>query len=324
MGLLVNGKWVDRWYETKASKGEFIRKDAQFRNWVTADGSPGPTGEGGFKAEAGRYHLYVSLACPWAHRTIILRQLKGLEDLIGLSVVHPDMLENGWEYKDFPGAIADTVNGFKFHHQLYTASDPNYSGRVTVPVLWDKKTARIVNNESSEIIRMFNSAFDALTGNRDDYYPAALRGEIDEINELVYINVNNGVYRAGFATTQEAYERAFDALFESLDGLDRRLEERRYLVGDQITEADWRLFTTLIRFDAVYHGHFKTNLRRLEDYPNLSEYLRELYQIPGVSETVSFVHIKRHYYVSQTTINPTQIVPKGPEIDYARAHRRNI
>lgn len=322
MGLLVNGKWVDQWYETKASKGEFIRQDAQFRNWVTADGSPGPTGDAGFEAEAGRYHLYVSLACLWAHRTIIFRKLKGLEDLIGLSVVHPDMLENGWEYKDFPGAISDPVNGFEFHHQLYTASDPDYSGRVTVPVLWDRKTARIVNNESSEIIRMFNSAFDELSGNRDDYYPAALRGEIDEINDMVYKNVNNGVYRAGFATTQEAYERAFDALFETLDELDRRLDERRYLVGDQITEADWRLFTTLIRFDAVYHGHFKTNLSRIEDYPNLSQYLRELYQVPGVSETVNFDHIKRHYYVSQTTINPTQVVPKGPAVDFARAHRR--
>lgn len=324
MGLLVNGKWVDQWYDTKASKGAFVRQDAQFRNWVTADGSAGPTGEGGFKAEAGRYHLYVSLACPWAHRTIIFRKLKGLEDLIGLSVVHPDMLENGWEYKDFHGAISDTVNGFKFHHQLYTASDPNYSGRVTVPVLWDKTTSRIVNNESSEIIRIFNSAFNELSGNRDDYYPAALRGEIDEINELVYENVNNGVYLAGFATTQEAYERAFDALFETLDQLDQRLESRRYLAGEQITEADWRLFTTLIRFDSVYHGHFKTNLRRIEDYPNLSEYVRELYHVPGVSETVNFDHIKRHYYVSQTTINPTQVVPKGPEIDFARAHCRNF
>ncbi len=323
MGLLVKGKWHDTWYDTEASKGEFIREDAQFRNWITPDGSPGPTGEGGFKAEAGRYHLYVSLACPWAHRTIIFRKLKGLEDLIGLSVVHPDMLENGWEYQDFPGTIADTVNGFRFHHQLYSANDPNYSGRVTVPVLWDKKTARIVNNESSEIIRMFNSAFKDLTGNRDDYYPGALRDEIDKINDSVYKNVNNGVYRAGFATTQEAYESAFDTLFETLGELDDRLGKQRYLAGEQMTEADWRLFTTLIRFDAVYHGHFKTNLKRIEDYPNLSEYVRELYQVPGVSETVNFDHIKRHYYVSQTTINPTQVVPKGPVIYYARAHRRS-
>ena len=323
MGLLVKGKWHDTWYDTKTVKGEFIREDAQFRNWITPDSSPGPTGEGGFKAEAGRYHLYVSLACPWAHRTIIFRKLKALKDLIGLSVVHPDMLENGWEYQDFPGTIADTVNGFMFHHQLYTAGDPDYSGRVTVPVLWDKKTARIVNNESSEIIRMFNSAFNDLTGNRDDYYPGALRDEIDKINDSVYKNVNNGVYRAGFATTQEAYESAFDTLFETLGELDDRLGKQRYLAGEQMTEADWRLFTTLIRFDAVYHGHFKTNLKRIEDYPNLSEYVRELYQVPGISETVNFDHIKRHYYVSQTTINPTQVVPKGPVIDYARAHRRS-
>ena len=322
MGLLIDGKWVDQWYDTKATKGEFVRKDAQFRNWITADGSPGPTVEGGLKAEAVRYHLYVSLACPWAHRTIILRQLKDLESLIGVSIVHPDMLENGWEYKDYPGAIADVVNGSKFHHQLYTICDPDYTGRVTVPVLWDKKTHRIVNNESSEIIRMFNSAFNELTGNQDNYYPEVLRQEIDEINGIIYSNINNGVYRAGFATTQQAYEDAFDALFETLDQLDQRLENQRFLVGDQITEADWRLFTTLIRFDVVYHGHFKTNLRRIEDYPNLSEYLRELYQVPGVSETVNFDHIKRHYYVSQITINPTQVVPKGPAIDFGRAHRR--
>ncbi|MEE8294898.1 MAG: glutathione S-transferase family protein [Sphingomonadales bacterium] len=322
MGLLVKGKWHDKWYDTKASKGEFIREGAQFRNWVTADGSAGPTGKGGFKAEAGRYHLYVSLACPWAHRTIIFRKLKGLEDLIGLSVVHPDMLENGWQYKDYPGAIADSVNGVKYQHQLYTKSDPNYSGRVTVPVLWDKKTAQIVNNESSEIIRIFNSAFNELTGNTLDFYPKTLHEEIDAINEVVYNTINNGVYRAGFATTQEAYENAFDALFENLDALDNRLGKQRYLVGDQITEADWRLFTTLIRFDAVYHGHFKTNLKRIEDYSNISEYLRELYQVPGVSETVNFDHIKRHYYVSQITINPNQVVPKGPNIDFARPHRR--
>ncbi|MCH8347057.1 MAG: glutathione S-transferase family protein [Proteobacteria bacterium] len=324
MGLLVKGKWHDKWYDTKTSKGEFIREDAQFRNWITPDGGPGPSGKGGFKAEAGRYHLYVSLACPWAHRTIIFRKLKGLEDLIGLSVVHPDMLENGWEYKDYSGVIADSVNGVKYHHQLYTKSDPNYSGRVTVPVLWDKKTSRIINNESSEVIRMFNSSFNELTGNKDDYYPGALQDEIDKINDRVYNNINNGVYRAGFATTQEAYESAFDALFEALGKLDDTLGKQRFLVGDTLTEADWRLFTTLIRFDAVYHGHFKTNLKRIEDYPNLSEYLRELYQVPGVRETVNFDHIKRHYYVSQITINPTQVVPKGPGIDYARPHRRGV
>jgi len=322
MGLLIEGTWHDKWYETKSSSGQFIREDAQLRNWITEDGRPGPTGTGGFKAEKDRYHLYVSLACPWAHRTLIFRALKGLEDIIGITVVHPHMLKNGWEFEATPDTTNDVVNGFRYLYQVYTAVDPEYSGRVTVPVLWDKKTKTIVNNESSEIIRMFNSAFDQITGNSLDFYPEELRAEIDAVNERVYANVNNGVYRAGFATTQEAYESACDALFETLDELDARLENQRYLAGEKITEADWRLFTTLIRFDAVYHGHFKVNLKRIEDYPNLSEYMRELYQMPGVSKTVSFDHIKQHYYVSQRTINPTQIVPKGPVLDFDRPHGR--
>ena len=318
MGLLIDGAWHDQWYDTKTTKGAFVRQGARFRNWVTADGAPGSNGEGGFKAEAGRYHLYVSLACPWAHRTLIFRKLKDLEAIVGLTVVHPHMLENGWEIE----AGADPINGARCLHEIYTAAQADYTGRVTVPVMWDKKRRTIVSNESSEIIRMFNSAFDRLTGNELDFYPAALRAEIDEINALVYETVNNGVYRAGFATAQDAYEDAFDALFETLDWLEDRLADRRYLAGERLTEADWRLFTTLIRFDAVYHGHFKTNLRHIEDYPNLSAYLRDLYQVPGVAETVDFHHIKQHYYVSQRTINPTQIVPKGPLPDFARHHGR--
>ncbi len=322
MGLLVDGIWHDKWYDTKSSAGKFIREDAQFRNWITEDGDPGPTGTGGFEAERDRYHLYLSLACPWAHRTLIFRTLKGLGDIIGITVVHPHMLENGWEFETTKDATNDAVNGFSYLYQVYTEADPEYSGRVTVPLLWDKKTRTIVSNESSEIIRMFNSAFDRVTGNSLDFYPRELRAEIDAVNERVYAKVNNGVYRAGFATTQEAYESAFDELFETLDWLDARLRTQRYLVGGQITEADWRLFTTLIRFDAVYHGHFKVNLKRIEDYPNLSEYRRELYQVSGVSETVNFDHIKRHYYVSQRTINPTRIVPKGPLLDLDRPHGR--
>lgn len=324
MGLLVKGKWYETWDHTKASRGSLIHQEAQFRNWITPYGSPGPTGKGGYKAEAGRYHLYVSLACPWSHRTIIFRKLKGLEDIIGLSVVHPEMLENGWEYKDYPGSIPDEINGFKFHHQLYTASDPNYSGWVTVPVLWDRETRKIVNNESSEIIRMFNSAFNTLTGNKEDYYPKALRDLIDDVNVYIYENVNSGVYKAGFAATQKAFERAVEILFETLEVLDDRLAALRYLVGDQITEADWRFFTTLIRFDQVYYGHFKINLKRIEDYPHLPEYLRELFQISGIRETVNFDHIKRHYYVNPMTPNPNQIIPKGPKINYDRPFLRII
>jgi glutathionyl-hydroquinone reductase len=320
MGLLIEGIWQDRWYDTTKSDGSFVREDAQFRNWITADGAPGPTGIGGFKAEAGRYHLYVSLACPWAHRTIIFRKLKGLEDLIGMTVVHPHMLEDGWKFDQATGG--DPLHGFEYLHQIYTSVSADYSGRVTVPVLWDKKTGTIVNNESSEIIRMFNSAFDGLTGNRLDFYPPALRDRIQSINDFIYPRINNGVYRAGFATTQAAYEDAFDTLFAALDKIETTLSASRYLLGNTLTEADWRLFTTLIRFDAVYHGHFKTNLKRIEDYPNISNYLRDLYQTPGIAETVDFWHIKEHYYVSQRTINPTQVVPKGPKLDYDRPHHR--
>ena len=320
MGQLVDGVWHDVWYDTKKTGGKFRREDARFRNWVTADGSAGPTGEGGFKAEAGRYHLYVSLACPWAHRTLIFRKLKGLEDLIGVTAVHPHMLSDGWE---FDAKDPDPLYGHSFMHQIYTTDKADYSGRVTVPVLWDKMQNRIASNESSEIIRMFNSAFDGLTGNRLDFYPEPLRDQIDVINDDIYQNINNGVYRCGFATTQEAYEQAFDALFDALDQVESILSENRYLVGSQLTEADWRLFTTLIRFDAVYHGHFKTNLKRIEDFPNISNYLRELYQHPGVAETVNMEHIKSHYYYSHETINPTRVVPKGPALNFDRPHDRD-
>lgn len=321
MGLLIDGKWHDKWYDT-AKDGRFQRESARRRNWITADGSPGPSGVGGFAAEAGRYHLYISLACPWAHRTLIFRKLKGLESLIDVSVVSWLMLEQGWTFDPQHGSTGDALDGLAFLHQRYTQDSPDYSGRVTVPLLWDKKTGRIVSNESSEIIRMFNSAFDHLTGNHLDFYPEALRAEIDSLNERIYPAINNGVYRAGFATIQQAYEEAFHALFDELDQLDALLQTRRYLTGEQVTEADWRLFTTLIRFDAVYHGHFKCNLRRLEGYPNLSGWLRELYQWPGVAETVSFTHIKHHYYASHRTINPTGVVPLGPAQDFSRPHGR--
>lgn len=322
MGLLVNGQWQDKWYDTDNNQGEFKREAAQLRNWVTADGSAGQSGDAGFKAEKDRYHLYVSLACPWAHRTLIFRHLKGLEDYISVSIVSPDMLEHGWTFDKDNHSTGDALFDSDFMHQIYTRNKADYSGRVTVPVLWDKKTQRIVSNESAEIIRMFNSAFNSLTGNERDFYPQSLRSEIDEVNEFVYHNINNGVYRAGFATTQEAYTEAFDDLFAALDKIEQRLSANRYLVGDTLTEADWRLFTTLIRFDSVYVGHFKCNLRTIESYPAISNYLRELYQIEGVSKTVDFYHIKRHYYFSHTMINPTQVVPKGPDIDYARSHNR--
>lgn len=322
MGLLINGKWKDQWYDTESSGGEFQREAARLRNWVTVDGQPGSSGEGGFPAESGRYHLYVSLACPWAHRTLILRRLKGLESLIDVSIVSPDMLEQGWSFHGDEGSTGDGLYGLEYLHQLYTRNRPDYTGRVTVPVLWDRQRECIVSNESAEILRMFNSAFDHLTGNRDDYYPELLRTEIDRVNALVYENVNNGVYRAGFATRQDAYEKAFHTLFDVLDELESRLRHQRYLAGMQLTEADWRLFTTLIRFDAVYHGHFKCNQRRIEDYPALSNYLRELYQVPGVAGTVNFDHIKRHYYFSHHMINPTRIVPAGPDLDLLRPHDR--
>ncbi|MBY6190874.1 glutathione S-transferase family protein [Microbulbifer agarilyticus] len=324
MGLLVKGEWKDRWYETDKSGGEFEREAAQLRNWVTADGSAGPSGEGGFAAEKGRYHLYVSLACPWAHRTLIFRKLKGLEDYITVSVVSPYMHEHGWTFNQEEGSSGDALFGSEFLYEVYTRNRGDYSGRVTVPVLWDKQRNCIVSNESSEIIRMFNTAFNDLTGDDQDFYPEDLRGDIDATNALVYENVNNGVYRAGFATSKKAYEAAYHRLFEVLEQLERRLADNRYLTGDRITEADWRLFTTLVRFDPVYHGHFKCNKQRLADYPNLWGYVRELYQWPGAAETVDFHHIKTHYYASHLNINPTGIVPVGPELDYAAPHGRGV
>ena len=321
MGLLVEGRWQDQWYES-SKDGAFQREQAKRRNWVTRDGQPGPSGEGGFKAEAGRYHLYVSLACPWAHRTLIVRKLKGLESLIDVSVVSWLMRENGWTFDKQTGSSGDALDGHTFMYQRYLTDTADYTGRVTVPVLWDKQLNRIVSNESSEIIRMFNSAFDDLTGNHLDLYPEPLRNQIDRLNDRIYPAVNNGVYRAGFATSQGAYEEAFDEVFAELDALETLLVEKRYLAGEYLTEADVRLFTTLIRFDAVYHGHFKCNLRRIADYPNLSNWVREMYQLPGVAETVDFVHIKHHYYGSHATINPTGVVPKGPQQDFSGEHDR--
>ena len=316
MGLLIDGVWHDQWYDTSSTEGRFVRQASQFRNWVTPDGRPGPTGNGGFKAESGRYHLYVSYACPWAHRTLIFRVLKGLEQMISVSVVHWYMGEQGWTFESGEGVIQDPLFNAQYLHQIYTKADPNYTGRVTVPILWDKDTQTIVNNESSEIIRMFNSAFDSIGAKSGDYYPEALRAEIDALNERIYTTVNNGVYKCGFATTQVAYEEALKPLFDTLDWLEQRLSNQRYLTGEQITEADWRLFTTLIRFDPVYVGHFKCNIRRIVDYPHLWRYVRELYQTPGVTDTVNFPHIKKHYYQSHKTINPTGIVPIGPAIDF--------
>lgn len=322
MGLLVDGQWQDKWYDTEASGGRFVREDAGFRNWVTADGSAGPTGVGGFKAEANRYHLYVSLACPWAHRTTIYRKLKGLEDMISLSVVHPFMGDKGWTFAEGAGVIADPIVNASYLYEVYVAAKPNYTGRVTVPILWDKKTHTIVSNESSEIIRILNSAFDEAGATDVNFLPKALLAEIDTINEFVYSAVNNGVYKAGFATTEAAYEEAVVTLFDALDTLEARLADQRYLLGDTITEADWRLFTTLVRFDAVYVGHFKCNIRRIVDYPNLWGYLRDLYQVPGIAETVSIEHIKAHYYTSHANINPTRIIPVGPVLDFNEPHDR--
>jgi putative glutathione S-transferase len=326
MGLLIDGVWHDRAHDTKSSGGRFQRQGARFRNWVTPNGAPGPNGAGGFEAEPGRYHLYVSLACPWAHRTLIFRKLKHLEEAIPVSVVHWHMGDDGWEFREGPDCTPDTANGARHLRELYVKAKPDYTGRVTVPVLWDMKRATIVSNESSEIIRMFNSAFDGLAdsggGATVDFYPETLRAEIDTINARVYTAVNNGVYRAGFATSQDAYEEAVDALFETLDELETRLATGRYLLGERLTEADWRLFTTLVRFDPVYIGHFKCNKRRLTDYPNLWGFTRELYQVPGVAGTVNLDHIKRHYYGSHTSINPSGIVPKGPEIDFTEPHDR--
>jgi glutathionyl-hydroquinone reductase len=321
LGLLDRGAWrTDD--PTRIRDGHFIRPPTTYRNFITADGNPGPAGQGGFPAEAGRYHLYVSLACPWAHRTLIFRKLKKLDDVISVSVVEPVLGNSGWEFGTGPGATLDTVNGKSTLAKIYILTDPHYTGRVTVPVLWDKDRCTIVNNESSEIIRMLNSAFNAFTEVRDDYYPAELRDEIDRINDLVYTTINNGVYRAGFATTQGAYEEAARAVFVSLDQLEDRLSRQRYLIGPRITEADWRLFTTLIRFDVVYYSHFKCNLRRIVDYPHLWNYLRDLYQVPGVTDTVSLDHIKRHYYASHRNVNPTGIVPIGPGIEFRLPHDR--
>ncbi len=322
MGLLVDGQWHDQWYDTSESGGRFIRTEAQFRNWVTADGRPGPSGAGGFKAAPGRYHLYVSLACPWANRALIFRSLKGLDEHISVSVVHWLMAENGWTFQAGEGVVPDPVNNAEYLYEVYLAADPDYSGRVTVPILWDKETGTIVSNESSEIIRMFNSAFDGIGARPGDYYPEALQAEIDDINARIYSNVNNGVYKAGFATSQEAYEEAVVPLFETLDWLEQRLSTRRYLLGDALTEADWRLFTTLVRFDPVYVGHFKCNIRRIQDYPNLWGYTRDLYQHAGVAQTVNMHHIKHHYYESHDTINPSGVVPVGPELDLGAPHGR--
>lgn len=322
MGLLVDGKWHDVWYDTKSTQGRFERSKSQFRNWITADGSPGPTGEGGFKADPGRYHLYVSLACPWAHRTLIFRALKKLENVISVSVVDYLMAEEGWTFNGSTGSTGDELYGSKRLYEIYTRADPQYSGRVTVPVLWDKQRETIVSNESAEIIRMLNTAFNDFGDASLDFYPPSLRSQIDELNDYVYPNINNGVYRAGFATTQEAYEEAFVQLFDALDTLEDKLSKQRYLAGSELSEADWRLFTTLVRFDAVYVGHFKCNLRRIADYPNLWNYTRELYQIPGIEETVNFEHIKGHYYRSHKSINPTGVIPKGPEIDFTIPHDR--
>lgn len=323
MGRLVDGVWRTAWYDTKSTGGRFVRSESRFRNWITADGSPGPSGVGGFQAQPGRYHLYVAMACPWAHRTLVFRALKKLEDMISVSRVAPHMGEEGWTFApaDADGD-PDPIHGARHLYEVYRAADPRYTGRVTVPTLWDKEKGAIVNNESAEIIRMLNSAFDGVGAAAGNYYPEELRDEIDRINTRVYESVNNGVYRAGFATSQEAYEEAVGPLFETLDWLDGRLASRRFLLGNRITETDWRLFTTLVRFDPVYVGHFKCNIRRIADYPNLSGYLRDLYQVPGVAETVDLDAIKRHYYGSHGTVNPTGIVPVGPEADYAAPHDR--
>lgn len=324
MGLLVEGKWQNSWYDTKATGGHFERSAAQFRNWVTTDGAPGPAGRGGFTAVGHRYHLYVSLACPWAHRTLLMRKLKGLEAIIPVSVVHPLMLEHGWTFgTDFAGATGDPLYHKNYLYQLYLQADPHYSGRTTVPVLWDTLENTIVSNESADIIRMFNSAFDAVGARAGDYYPVALRGQIDEINGWVYDQVNNGVYKTGFATTQDAYDDAVVAVFDALDRLEQILGHHRYLTGDQLTEADLRLWTTLIRFDPVYVTHFKCDRRRISEYLNLSGFLRDIYQMPGVAETVDFAHIRHHYYRSHVTLNPHGIISIGPEQHLNQPHGRD-
>ena len=324
MGLLVDGIWHDTWYDTKSSGGKFERAAAKFRNWITTDGTAGPSGLDGFKAESDRYHLYVSYACPWAHRALIFRALKGLTAHIGVSAVHPDMLTDGWTFEtDNNGATGDALFGLPFARDIYTKADPQFSGRVTVPILWDTQRQTIVSNESSEIIRMFNSAFDAITGNTNDLWPLAMRDDIEIVNERIYNTFNNGVYRCGFATTQTAYDDAVTPLFDTLDWLEDRLSTRRYLMGDQLTEADWRLFTTLVRFDPVYHLHFKCNRKRIVDCPNLWAYTRELFQMEGVAETVNMNHIVRHYHYSHDSINPHRIIPINPAIDFLEPHGRS-
>lgn len=324
MGLLIDGVWHDTWYDTKSSNGKFQRSVAKFRSWITKDGSPGPSGAGGFAAESGRYHLYVSMACPWAHRTLIFRVLKGLESHISISVVHPDMLSEGWTFEaDGDGATGDHLFHSPFVRDIYTRADPQFSGRVTVPILWDKKAQTIVSNESSEIIRMFNSAFDSTTGNDLDFWPADQRDQIEKVNARIYSDVNNGVYKCGFATTQSAYDAAVTPLFETLDWLENRLGKSRYLMGARQTEADWRLFTTLVRFDPVYHLHFKCNRKRIVDYPNLWAYTRDLYQTPGIAQTVNMAHIVRHYHYSHDGINPHRIIPINPDLDWAAPHGRS-
>lgn len=323
MGLLIDGKWHTDWYDTASTGGKFERKVSSFRHWITKDGRAGPSGVSGFNAESGRYHLYVSLACPWAHRTVIYRKLKGLEDMISMSVVNAFMGDDGWTFEPGEGVIEDTVNHATYAHEIYTKAAPDYTGRVTVPILWDKKTNTIVSNESAEIIRMFNSAFDDIGATELDFSPEHLLNDIDELNAFIYPTINNGVYRAGFATTQAAYDDAVAEVFGALETVEQRLSTQRYLIGDEITEADWRLFTTLIRFDAVYVGHFKCNLKRIVDYPNIWGYLRDLFQQPGVSETVNIDYIKAHYYGSHETINPTLIIPKGPELDFFSQHHRD-
>lgn len=317
MGLLIKGEWSPAWYDTSKSGGHFERTRAGFRNWVTPEGAAGPSGAPGFAAETGRYHLYVSYACPWAHRTLIFRQLKQLQEHISLSVVSPKMPdETGWSFNTEEGSTGDAINQAQYLWQIYKKADPQYSGRTTVPVLWDKKTATIVSNESAEIIRMFNTAFNGLTGNEDDYYPDELRGQIDALNKRIYAEINNGVYRAGFATTQHAYDEAVAILFSALDWVEDILTDNTYLTGERLTEADWRLFTTLVRFDPVYVGHFKCNIRRLADYPAISRYIKTLVGVPAIAQTVRIDHIKTHYYWSHITINPTQIVPTGPVLDW--------
>jgi len=324
MGLLIDGKWVDQWYDTKLNGGKFIRQQAGFRNWITPDGSPGISGNGGFKAESGRYHLYVSLACPWAHRTLIFRTLKELQNHITVDVVHPDMLNEGWTFEHHGLAKGDSLFNSKFAHEIYTQADPSVSTRVTVPILWDKKTNTIVSNESSEIIRMFNSAFDNITGNIENFWPINMQTDIEKVNSKIYSAINNGVYKSGFATTQEAYDDSVTVLFDALDWVESRLSKNRYLMGNKLTEADWRLFTTLVRFDSVYVLHFKCNRKRIVDYPNIWNYSRELYQITGIEETTDFDHIIRHYHFSHETINPNRIIPINPIINWTEPHTRDL